>query len=337
MSENDTPTEGAATSTEGSAPASSETSSASVETAASTGTDSAPTTDGGGSTGGPTTEGSNTSFGGDWNGEMESVRAADWFNGLGTKAKQTVLAGLENKYKNWQRGYTDKFEEMSKRRKTMEDREERIRMQESRVQKWLYGNEDPITDLKKEIKSLEEEKAKVAADFEQKMKESLAEAQETGKVDYDKVLSERDSAMKAFNSLRERVEAAEQAKLEEEVDSWDSWLKTEAPDLYADFEDEELVTKRDDAFEWFCKLAATGMNKEMALAMLRSQFPKIEAPEPEPEVVEEQPKAAEPEPVPESVSLMNMGTGQASTTTPSDPRTFEEMMDAMRRAAQNSL
>ena len=337
MSENDTPTEGAETSTEGSAPASSETSSASVETAASTGTDSAPTTDGGGSTDGPTTEdsGLSSSFGGDWNGEMESVRTADWFNGLGTKAKQTVLAGLENKYKNWQRGYTDKFEEMSKRRKTMEAREERIKQQETRVQRWLYGDEDPITSLKEHIKTLEEEKAKVAADFEQKMKDSLTEAQKTGKVDYDKVLAERDSAMKAFNSLRERVEAAEQAKLEEEVDTWDNWLKTEAPDLYEDFEDEELLKKRDDAFEWFCKLAATGMNKEMALSMLRSQFPKIEAPEPE--VVEEEPKAAEPEPVPESVSLMNMGTGQASTTTPSDPRSFEEMMDAMRRAAQNSL
>ena len=335
MSENDTPTEGAATSTEGSAPASSETSSASVETAANTGTDSAPTTDGGGSTDGPTTEGSSASFGGDWNGEMESVRTADWFNGLGTKDKQTVLAGLENKYKNWQRGYTDKFEEMSKRRKTIEAREERIKQQETRVQRWLYGDEDPITGLKDQVKSLEEEKAKVAADFEQKMKESLTEAQVTGKVDYDKVMAERDSAMKAFNSLREKVEAVEKAKLEEEVDSWDNWLKTEAPDLYEDFEDDELLKKRDDAFEWFCKLAATGMDKEMALSMLRSQFPTIAAPEPE--VVEEQPKPAEPEPVPESVSLMNMGTGQASATTPSDPRTFDDILDAMRRAAQNSL
>ena len=125
------------------------------------------------------------------------------------------------------------------------------------------------------------------------------------------------------------------AKLEEEVDSWDNWLKTEAPDLYEDFEDDELLKKRDDAFEWFCKLASTGMDKEMALSMLRSQFPTIAAPEPE--VVEEQPKPAEPEPVPESVSLMNMGTGQASATTPSDPRTFDDILDAMRRAAQNSL
>lgn len=334
MSENDTPTEGAATSTEGSAPASSETSSASVETAASTGTDSAPTTDGGGSTDGPTTEGSNTSFGGDWNGEMESVRAADWFNGLGSKAKQTVLAGLENKYKNWQRGYTDKFEEMSKRRKAMEAREERIKQQETRVQRWLYGEGDPIAELKEQIKSMEMEKDKLSSDFEAQMAKALEDAKATGKVDYDKVMEQRNKALYEYDKLKKKIQAAEEAKLEEEVDSWDNWLKTEAPDLYEEYEDEELLKKRDEAFEWFCKLATTGMSKEMALTMLRANFPKIEAPTPE--VVEEEPKAAEPEPVPDSVSLMNMGTGQASNTTSSDPRTFDEILDAMRRAAQTN-
>jgi len=336
MSENDTPTEGAATSTEGSAPASSETSSASVETAASTGTDSAPTTEGGGSTDGPTTEDSGLSAGGDWNGEMESVRAAEWFNGLSTNAKQTVLAGLENKYKNWQRGYTDKFEEMSKRRKVMETREGRLKEQEARVQRWLYGEGDPIAELKEKIKAMETEKDKLSSDFEAQMAKALEDSKATGKVDYDKVIAQRDALIGRYKELQEQIKATEDAKLEEEVDSWDNWLKEEAPDLYEEFEDEELLKKRDEAFEWFCRLAATGMEKEMALTMLRAHFPKIEAPTPE--VVEEEvPKAAEPEPVPDSVSLMNMGTGQAGSTSSSDPRTFDEMLDAMRRAAQNSL
>jgi len=337
MSENDTPAEGAETSTEGSAPASSETSSAPVEAAANTGTDSAPTTEGGGSTDGPTTEGSGLDVGGGWNGEMESVRAAEWFNGLDAKAKATVLSGLENKYKNWQRGYTDKFEEMSKRRKAMEAREERIKEQEKRVQRWLYGEGDPIAELKEQIKAMEAEKQRISDDFEGQMKKALEEAEKAGATDYNKVLAQRDALVERYKELQEQIKATEEARLEEEVDVWDTWLKGEAPDLYEEFEDEELLAKRDEAFEWFCRLAATGMEKEMALTMLRAHFPKIEAPEPVPEVVEEAPKAAEPEPVPDSVSLMNMGTGQAGSTSSSDPRSFDQIIDAMRRAAQNSL
>ena len=331
MSENDTPTEGAATSTEGSAPASSETSSTSVETAASTGADSAPSTDGGGSTDGPTTE----SYG-DWNGESESIQGSDWFNSLGSGAKQTVLAGLETKYKNWQRGYTDKFQEMSNKRKMLESREKALQDSEMRVQRWLYGEADPIKDLTEQIKTLQGEKEQVEANLKEELQKAVEEAQKTGKLDYDKIISERDSAIEQFQQLQAQIQKAEEAALDAEVDSWDNWLREQAPDLYEEFEDPELLQKRDEAFTWFCKLATTGMNKEMALTMLRAHYPAIEVPSPEPEVPEEPPKA-EPEPVPESVSLMNMGTGQASNTTASDPRTFDEILDAMRRAAQNSF
>ena len=334
MSENDTPAEGAETSTEGSAPASSETSSTSVETAANTGGDSAPTTEGGGSADGPTTE--ESSFG-DWNGEVESVQGSDWFNSLGASAKQTVLTGLENKYKNWQRGYTDKFQEMSTARKRLKDREDKLKESEMRVQRWLYGEADPIKDLTEQIKTLQEEKLSVEENLKAELQKAVDEAQKTGRVDYDKILSERDSALSQYKELQAQIAQAEEAALEAEVDDWDTWLRAEAPDLYEDFDNEELLIKRDEAFSWLCKLATTGMEKEMALAMVRSHFPKLEAPKPEVGGEEAKPPAAEPEPVPDSVSLMNMGTGHASNTTASDPRSFDEILDAMRRAAQTSL
>lgn len=271
---------------------------------------------------------------GDWNGELENIQSSSWFDDLGSGAKQTLLTGLESKYKNWQRGYTDKFQEMSERKKKLESREETLKDSELRVQRWLYGEADPIKDLQEQLKGLRDEKDKVEEGLRTELQKAVEEAQQTGKLDYDKIVEERDTALKQYQEIQGQIQQAEEAALDAEVDSWDKWLRDEAPDLYEEYEDEALLQKRDEAFTWFCKLATTGMEKEMALAMLRSSFPTIEVPK-APEPAEE--RRAEPEPVPDSVSLMNMGTGAPAGTSQSDPRSFDEILDAMRRAAQNHI
>ena len=286
------------------------------------------------SAGGPSTD---SPIATDWNGELENIQNSSWFDDLGSGAKQTLLSGLEAKYKNWQRGYTDKFQEMSAQRKKLESREEALKDSELRVQRWLYGEADPIKDLQEQIKGLRDEKDKVEEGLRAELQKAVEEAQQTGKLDYDKIVEERDSALKQYQEIQGQIQQAEEAALDAEVDSWDKWLRDQAPDLYEEYEDEALLQKRDEAFSWFCKLATTGMDKEMALAMLRASFPAIEAPKaPEPEVSQEE-KRAEPEPVPDSVSLMNMGTGASAGTSESDPRSFDEIIDAMRRAAQNHI
>ena len=281
------------------------------------------------SAGGPSTEPT-----GDWNGELENIQSSSWFNDLGSGAKQTLLEGLESKYKNWQRGYTDKFQEMSERKKKLESREGALKDSELRVQRWLYGEADPIKDLQEQIKGLRDEKDKVEEGLRAELQKAVEEAQQTGKLDYDKIVEERDTALKQYQEIQGQIQQAEEAALDAEVDSWDKWLREQAPDLYEDYEDDALLQKRDEAFSWFCKLATTGMEKEMALAMLRASFPTIEGPKaPEPE----EERRAEPEPVPDSVSLMNMGTGASAGTSQSDPRSFDEIIDAMRRAAQNHI
>ena len=63
--------------------------------------------------------------------------------------------------------------------------------------------------------------------------------------------------------------------------------------------------------------------------MVRAIYPPpAPPPEPEPE-----PPAPEPEPVPEGIKLMNMGPDTASGTQGGDPRSFEEMMEALRKTA----
>ena len=40
----------------------------------------------------------------DWNGELESLKQEQWFNGLDENLRQSMLHGFESKYQNWARG-----------------------------------------------------------------------------------------------------------------------------------------------------------------------------------------------------------------------------------------
>ena len=68
----------------------------------------------------------------------------------------------------------------------------------------------------------------------------------------------------------------------------------------------------------------------MALSMLRVQYPEIKVPG---EV-----EKVEPEEVPASVDLMNMGTGSGGEAMgKGDNRSFDDIMDSLRRAAQRHI
>jgi hypothetical protein len=79
----------------------------------------------------------------------------------------------------------------------------------------------------------------------------------------------------------------------------------------------------DDAFYTWCVLCTGGVDPEDAVSMVRAKYAPPAAPEPEPE----------PEAPSKAVELMNMGGGTGNTES-GQPKTFEDIMDEMRRAAQ---
>ena len=88
----------------------------------------------------------------------------------------------------------------------------------------------------------------------------------------------------------------------------------------------------DEAFDEFCLLARANIAPERAIKFVRANYPSPEpevAPEPAPAPVPE----PEPEPVPEGMKLMNMGPDTAAATEGGDPRSYQEMMESMRKAA----
>lgn len=321
MSENDTPVESSAESASEGAPAEAPVETpveTSAEPVAETGGDSAPTTEDSG-------DSADT-----WTGELADVQGSSWFEALPGDVQGAVVAGLEAKYKNWQRGYNEKFQGLADSKKSLSDREETLRQKELRVQKWLYGEEDPVTALKEEIDGLRGEKESIETKLREELEKAVAETKAGNAVDLEKLQAERDAAQTKLNEIQAREAAVQEAQLEKEATELDNWLQQNAPDLYKDYEDEALVKARDDAFLAFCKISMMGVEPDVALSMLRVQYPEIKVPG--------EAEKVEPEEVPASVDLMNMGTGSGGEAMgKGDNRSFDDIMDSLRRAAQRHI
>ena len=253
----------------------------------------------------------------DWNGEVNDLQQSEWLREASPAVRSAVLRGIESKYRNWQRGYTDKFQELSGRRKLLDRREQDIRTQEARVQKWIHGDIDPLEDKQREIDELKTSHDSALRTLREEYAENVEKSKTASAAEYETLKAERDELHHLHQVTVESKAAVEEAQTEAKIDDFEHWLKTEAPD----------VLDNEDAFYALCANCTAGFSKEKALKMVRGVW-AAPTPEPEPE------PPAEPEPIPEGMKLMNMGSGLAAGTDAGDVRTYEEMMSQMRRVAQ---
>ena len=72
----------------------------------------------------------------DWNGELDSLTKADWYGRLDEPLRNTITRGFEQKYRNFERGFTKSFQETAAKRKDIERRENQLREEERRIQRW---------------------------------------------------------------------------------------------------------------------------------------------------------------------------------------------------------
>ena len=248
----------------------------------------------------------------DWNGEVTDLKQAEWYSQMDPELRDSMLRGIENKYRNWQRGYTDKFQEMSGQRKALDRREHDIREQERRVQKWLHGDIDPLEAKQREIDDMKLGHDSAISALQREYAENMEKAKTATDSEYHKLLEERNELAGKFEQIETERVATQEAQLEAATDEFENWIKETAPD----------VMESDEAFYALCANCTAGFPRERALAMVRAIFP---APAPPPE----------PEEVPEGMKLMNMGTGLASGTEVGESRQYHDIMEQMRRSAQD--
>lgn len=250
----------------------------------------------------------------DWNGELEGLKSSEWFSTLDEDVRDGLLKGLENKYQNWQRGYTSKFQDISKQRKEVSDQLQRVRAEEAKVQRWLHGDVDPMIEKQREIDELQVAH-KAALDM---LRKEFTDAQEKLEGSHGSALEEaikaREAAETRITEFEEVAAAAEKQQIEEEVTLLEQKLVKEAPEIY---EDEK-------AFGRYIALRHGGDTHEEALEALLPLYRKQEAaPAPDPE----------PEPVPEGMKLMNMGPDSSAAAESDKVRSYEDIMEQRRKEA----
>ena len=254
----------------------------------------------------------------DWNGEMEALREADWVQNLDPGMRRAVLDGIEGKYQNWQRGYTNKYQDLARQRRSAEDLMKEVREQEVKVQRWLHGDVDPMVAKQKEVDELKIAHRSALQTLRREAEEAHEKALNSHGTSLETAAKERDNALRQYQEVNQQLEKFQETQTEHQVDTLEKWLTAEASDIY----------DNDDAFDKFCDLARADFTPEDAVKMTRALYPPpATEPTPEPEVV------PEPEPVPEGIKLMNMGPDTASGTEGGDPRSFEEMMETLRKTA----
>ena len=252
----------------------------------------------------------------DWNGEMEALREADWVQKLEPEMRRAVLDGIEGKYQNWQRGYTNKYQDLARQKRSAEDLMKDVREQEVKVQRWLHGDIDPMVAKQREVDELKVAHRSALQTLRREAEEAHEKASNSHGTSLETAAKERDNALRQYQEVNQQLEKFQESQTELQVDSLEQWLTAEASDVY----------DNDDAFDKFCELARANFTPEDAVKMTRALYPPP-APEPTPE------PDPEPEPVPEGIKLMNMGPDTASGTEGGDPRSFEEMMESLRKTA----
>jgi hypothetical protein len=250
----------------------------------------------------------------DWNGELEGLKSSEWFSTLDEDVRDGLLKGLENKYQNWQRGYTSKFQDISKQRKEVSDQLQRVRAEEAKVQRWLHGDVDPMVEKQREIDELQVAH-KAAMDM---LRKEFADAQEKLEGSHGTALEEavkaREAAEERITAFEEAAAAKEKEKIEEEVDLLEQKLVKEAPEIY----------ENKKAFGRYIALRTGGDTHEEALEALLPLYRK-QAAAPAPEPV--------PEPVPEGMKLMNMGPDSSAAVETDKMRSYTEIMEQRRKEA----
>ncbi len=246
----------------------------------------------------------------DWNGELDSLTKADWYNRLDEPTRNTLTRGFETKYRNFERGYTKSFQETASKRKEIERREAKLREDEQRVQRWLTGDADPMAEKQAEIDRLKAAHDAALQTLRDEYEQSVRKAAEEWTGKYGSAERERDELRQRLEAFEYEAKQAEERQVEEAVTEVEDWLKSEADDVYSN----------DEAFYDFCVLVTGGKDPETAVRMVRAVYAPPEPPK--------------PDPVPEAMDLMNMGPSRSASTTQTENRSYKEIMDSMRRMAQ---
>lgn len=245
----------------------------------------------------------------DWNGELDALSKSDWFSRVDEPTRNSLVRGFEQKYRNFERGFSKAFQDTASRRRDLDRKEATLRQQELEVQRWLTGDSDPLKSKQVEIDQIKAAHDAALHALREEYDQNSRKAVDEWSGKYSTLEQEREQYRQRVEQIEYETHQAQERQTEAAVTDVETWLTSEANDVYVN----------DDAFYMFCVLCTGGADPEDAVTMVRAKYGS----------------PAQAEPLPADLAMSNMGANRTATTEQADNRSYKEIMDAMRRAAQS--
>lgn len=218
-----------------------------------------------------------------WDKQAASLEKMSWWKDVPEVGRPTIIAGVQDVFKGWQRTYNTKLEEVAAQRKTVEADRAQIAELEANWLRMVAGEDDPVKARDEKIAGLESEvaalKSSTNGEAAKSAQEVIAKAKSIWDGERTALAGERDVAKNALSTYVTSVETAYREYLAD-------WLGEHAPDLADD--GKEL------ALEMWLDLHTKGRPLDEALKATRAVYPA-------PEV------ASPPARPPDAITNMSMG------------------------------
>ena len=220
-----------------------------------------------------------------WNGEIDSLNKAEWFNSIEEKHRNVLLDGMQTKYKHLESGFTKKTQEMAEFRKAAEEKEQQLASELSRYKRWLDTGEDLGTQALREADELRQKLEGATAEREAAEKVLREQLAQEFQQQLSPVEQERDQLRQKLEESQRIAAEQEHARNQEVLQGLVKWVDQTAPDLWDD--------DNEDALTMFTTLLETGaaQDPQTALKMVGALHPAF--------------NPTAPEEVPASIDVMN--------------------------------
>ena len=221
-----------------------------------------------------------------WNGELDALTSAEWFNtGVDEKYRNVLLEGMKTKYKHLEGGFTKKTQEIAAERKGWQDKEQQLSNELRQYRLWLDTGKDPDAQVREEAESLRQQLTAATAAREQLEKDLRAQVEAEFNEKLTPLEQERLELQERLAAQEATATAQEEARNQEIREGLVKWISTTAPGLWDDENENALAT-----FTHFLETGAAN-DPQTALKLVGALYPKFN------------PLAAEP--VPAAIDVMN--------------------------------
>lgn len=232
-----------------------------------------------------------------WNGELDALTSADWFNtGVNETHRNVLLDGMKTKYKNLEGGFTKKSQALAEERRSFEVREQQLSGELERYKRWLDTGEDigaqafrEADDLKRQLTAAAGERETAEAALKAQLEAEFTERLSP----FEK---EREQLQAQLAESRATAESQEQARNEEVLDGLIKWVDGAAPGLWEDENELALAT--------FTNILESGAaaDPQTALKMTGALYPQF--------------NPTAPDEIPAALDVMN---NESTTSFDADP------------------